>query len=539
MKRLIGKISVTKLVGSVKIVPSGNLLQNKEVIPTTAEQIVRPDPNYDGLASVKVSGDEHLLPENIKYGVSIFDVMGTHQGGNAKTHAITVTPTGKDFTEYPYSGYDGIDEVNVKGDFNLEPWNIREGITIYGVTGTMRTHITDEVQDDFESENPENPDPGTIEDAESQYEIETGKPFAGDMFLLVDDEGNRTYGFMEHGGEYDFTSQFVVGGIAPEKYSDKFVSDTVTNRARIGGAESNTISFSPGTTITALIDASVSMYWAVFCVTSTGATKVSKKSGALISGTDVIDSFWLRSGDAYTIPEDTQFCWFNLRREDGKDISLSDMKQFLIAKNCFEITSYNQETTEFKAKNWRRLSYHTTGEFAGTWTNDTFIDTESNGWNYLKHLVMCTRSTLTYNRLVIWPSRLQFLFNPVNQMGRGALTRFTSGNYANNNTNRLRLGYPEGNITIQSGKTVTVLTKGIPQAQWAMWFILSSGAAKILARQDMTVNTDYIDTGWQSDGIHFVVPEDTQYIWLNFREYTNKDITLAELEEYNIYEVKK
>lgn len=50
----------------------------------------------------------------------------------------TAIATGQDFVLSPPKGYDGFSSVNVMGDYNLKPENIAEGITIYGVTGTMK-----------------------------------------------------------------------------------------------------------------------------------------------------------------------------------------------------------------------------------------------------------------------------------------------------------------------------------------------------------------------------------------------------------------
>ena len=143
MIKLIGRVSVTKLSGSVKFATGTVNLQDKEVTPSAAEQIVKPDPGYKGLSSVKVIGEDNLAAENIKYGVTVFNVVGTYQGAGGKTHELTVTPTGKDFSEYPYSGFDGINKVNVMGDENLAPENVRSGVTIYGVEGEYETPTTD------------------------------------------------------------------------------------------------------------------------------------------------------------------------------------------------------------------------------------------------------------------------------------------------------------------------------------------------------------------------------------------------------------
>ena len=70
----------------------------------------------------------------------------------------------------------------------------------------------------------------------------------------------------------------------------------------------------------------------------------------------------------------------------------------------FEITFYDPVTTEFRARGWRRVSYHTTGEHAGKYTRGNFRTEESGGWNYLKNIRMCTREKLYYNGMEVWPS---------------------------------------------------------------------------------------------------------------------------------------
>lgn len=60
--------------------PTGKY-QQKTVTPTNMQQTVTADAGYDALSKVIVSGDSNLLAQNIKSGISVFGVQGTLQTG--------------------------------------------------------------------------------------------------------------------------------------------------------------------------------------------------------------------------------------------------------------------------------------------------------------------------------------------------------------------------------------------------------------------------------------------------------------------------
>ena len=114
-------------------------LHEKQITPSAAAETYYPDEGYDGIYKISVVGDPDLSPENVVYGKKIFDVVGSHKCPTFTTQEKTVTPSANSQTVQPDSGYDGLSQVTVSGDTNLTPANIRKDISIFGVTGTMET----------------------------------------------------------------------------------------------------------------------------------------------------------------------------------------------------------------------------------------------------------------------------------------------------------------------------------------------------------------------------------------------------------------
>lgn len=87
--------------------------QAKTVTPGTADQTVSPDSGYQGLSSVTVEGDADLVAGNIKNGVSIFGVTGSYGGSTPSLQSKSVSPSTSQQVVSPDSGYDGLSQVTV------------------------------------------------------------------------------------------------------------------------------------------------------------------------------------------------------------------------------------------------------------------------------------------------------------------------------------------------------------------------------------------------------------------------------------------
>ena len=150
----------------------------------------------------------------------------------------------------------------------------------------------------------------------------------------------------------------------------------------------------------------------------------------------------------------------------------------------WEITSYDPETTDFSAIGWRRLSYHTTGENAGTWTDDDFSSEASTGWNYLKHIISCTREKLYYNGVEVWPNfndRLRTLAPQYNWFDKSA-----AGISSDTVTS---VTFTEGYIP--TGKETATWPADVDKTGFIMGYLISTdiivsgnSAGKILANSD-------------------------------------------------------
>lgn len=114
--------------------------QSKTVTPNAAGQTVYPGSGYDALSSVVINGDADLVAGNVKKDINIFGVTGTFEGGTLE--AKSVTPSASQQVITPSAGNYGLSSVTVAGDADLIGSNIRKDVNIFGVTGTYEADST-------------------------------------------------------------------------------------------------------------------------------------------------------------------------------------------------------------------------------------------------------------------------------------------------------------------------------------------------------------------------------------------------------------
>lgn len=145
--------SLQEILDAVNALPEAGsgepTLQEKTVTPTTSSQTVTPDSSYDGLSKVTVnamptatqSTPSITVSSAGKITASSTQSAGYVTGGTKTATkqlttqgAQTITPGTSNKTIA--SGRYLTGTQTIKGDANLVPANIAEGITIFGVTGT-------------------------------------------------------------------------------------------------------------------------------------------------------------------------------------------------------------------------------------------------------------------------------------------------------------------------------------------------------------------------------------------------------------------
>lgn len=96
------------------------------------------------LQSILQTKQEKIVAENIKKGVTIFDIEGSLEELKGQEKTVTPSKVQQDVT--PDEEYNGMTKVTVEGvtssiDENITPENIKKGISILDVEGTMEEGI--------------------------------------------------------------------------------------------------------------------------------------------------------------------------------------------------------------------------------------------------------------------------------------------------------------------------------------------------------------------------------------------------------------
>ena len=102
-------------------------------ITTVAEEYTVPMGYHDGSGKVKIAATEQakLIPANIKQGVEVLGVTGTLEpSSNVRAHAKSVTPTFSAQTVLPGDGYDYLSQVTVAAIPYTETDNSAGGVTL-------------------------------------------------------------------------------------------------------------------------------------------------------------------------------------------------------------------------------------------------------------------------------------------------------------------------------------------------------------------------------------------------------------------------
>lgn len=124
----IGSFIIQQSLISTDDIPTIIKLQEKSVIPKRNTQIVSYDEGYDGLKSVTVEGDNSLLPANIVYNKSIFNINGLFSGdGNIDSNDIVKDKIAYSKGEKIIGTFEGVDTSDATAEAN----DILEGKTAY------------------------------------------------------------------------------------------------------------------------------------------------------------------------------------------------------------------------------------------------------------------------------------------------------------------------------------------------------------------------------------------------------------------------
>ena len=145
---------LSALVDAIEVA-TDPVLQSKTVSPSTSSQTVKPDTGYDGLSQVTVNAMTTATQATPSISVSssgLITASATQTAGyvSAGTKSATKQLTTKGATTYTptttnqtiSSGTYLTGTQTIKGDSNLVASNIKSGVSIFGVSGTLESGTT-------------------------------------------------------------------------------------------------------------------------------------------------------------------------------------------------------------------------------------------------------------------------------------------------------------------------------------------------------------------------------------------------------------
>lgn len=115
--------------------------QTKVTTPTAFPTVVNVDSGYDGMTKVTVNAPSNLSSGNIKNGVSIAGVTGTYTGESPSSQSKSVTPSSFPMTVRPDSNYNYLSQVTINKPSSLVASSIAPGETICGISGTWEPNL--------------------------------------------------------------------------------------------------------------------------------------------------------------------------------------------------------------------------------------------------------------------------------------------------------------------------------------------------------------------------------------------------------------
>ena len=128
---LLGKTAYNKGTKRTGTMPNNGAVNG--IISTKGEQYTVPQGYHDGSGKVSISSTEQakLIPANIREGVTVLGVVGTMSGSEGmKAQAKTVTPSTEEQVVLPDSGYNAMSQVTVKAIPYVESDNSAGGKTV-------------------------------------------------------------------------------------------------------------------------------------------------------------------------------------------------------------------------------------------------------------------------------------------------------------------------------------------------------------------------------------------------------------------------